>query len=285
MSRSAPDPRFILWPHQAIHGPINLHNLYLWSLFCNCPLPLPYFYFGMGVPVDCNTFTPSNQLGKGTHCNICLSTGHVIGLNYGGISGLSSLIAVLFLFIMIGRRYYQDTVDPPGAPWRLLRCNLDVVLLNLFLAEIPMSIGDMMDFQWVAKRQHLAQSSLAIQTLVLLRIFCLRVAHKDEAILFGEYVLLWAAGLCSLAGVLPNGESLIRKKGGSFSVRVCASYCTLATATLVFHATFRLSGLINVLLVLNTRTGLLLIDCTGELHPDDPRRQREEGSVESTTDK
>ncbi|KAJ1299482.1 hypothetical protein OPQ81_011816 [Rhizoctonia solani] len=51
---------------------------------------------------------------------------------------------------------------------------------------------------------------------------------------------------------------------------------SLATATLVFHSTFRLSGLINVLLVLSTRSGLLLINSSGELHPNDPRRQMEE---------
>ncbi|CUA67906.1 hypothetical protein RSOLAG22IIIB_07592 [Rhizoctonia solani] len=51
---------------------------------------------------------------------------------------------------------------------------------------------------------------------------------------------------------------------------------SLAAATLVFHATFRLSGLINALLVLFTRSGLLLINSTGELYHGDPRREWEE---------
>lgn len=55
-----------------------------------------------------------------------------------------------------------------------------------------------------------------------------------------------------------------------------SSQTRLATATLVFHSTFRLSGLINVLLIMYTRVGLLLIDSDGELYPDDPRRLRQE---------
>ncbi|EUC60569.1 integral membrane protein, putative [Rhizoctonia solani AG-3 Rhs1AP] len=63
----------------------------------------------------------------------------------------------------------------------------------------------------------------------------------------------------------PNPPSLLDPNMGS-----------LAAATLVFHSTFRLSGLINVLLVLFTRSGLLLVNSTGELYHGDPRREQEE---------
>ncbi|QRW25714.1 integral membrane family protein [Rhizoctonia solani] len=63
----------------------------------------------------------------------------------------------------------------------------------------------------------------------------------------------------------PNPPSVLDSNMGQF-----------ATATLVFHSSFRLSGFINVVLILATRSGLLLINSTGELYPSDPRRVEEE---------
>ncbi|KAF8604760.1 hypothetical protein BDV93DRAFT_573187 [Ceratobasidium sp. AG-I] len=51
------------------------------------------------------------------------------------------------------------------------------------------------------------------------------------------------------------------------------------TASLIAHALFRLSGLVNVLLIMNTRVGLLLIRSDGVLYENDPRRKREDGGT------
>ncbi|KAF8593872.1 hypothetical protein BDV93DRAFT_460094, partial [Ceratobasidium sp. AG-I] len=57
------------------------------------------------------------------------------------------------------------------------------------------------------------------------------------------------------------------------------SQSSLATAALVFYAIFRLSGLVNVVLILKTRVGLLLINSDGVLPVNDLRRINEENAT------
>jgi hypothetical protein len=51
-----------------------------------------------------------------------------------------------------------------------------------------------------------------------------------------------------------------------------------ATATFFFRFLFKLSGFINVVLILTTRPNVLLFGSKGLLSPNDPRYQLEQGS-------
>ncbi|CUA74225.1 Cyclic AMP receptor 1 [Rhizoctonia solani] len=329
----------------------------------------------------------TDRNGITTYCNTCLSTGEAIGLNYGGLSGLASLVAIIALFIIIARQYHKNMMNTSLAPWRLLRSNLDGFLLNLLVADIVMSIGGIMDLHWVASRQvhcgayctfqgfsqFVGETAVAMFTLsialhtftsiwlgrrlsyrpslwitysicvwIYVLLFALiawaihsREGHEKsffaptpfwcwinveyKAAKYGEYLWLWTAGVgnlviysvlallfCGCFGNQEQGDSRERRQlrcEGWLQLLNPLGYTvlvlpisiarwmyiskpstpltdpkasSLAAATLVFHATFRLSGLINALLVLFTRSGLLLINSTGELYHGDPRREWEE---------
>jgi hypothetical protein len=60
-------------------------------------------------------------------------------------------------------------------------------------------------------------------------------------------------------------------------------YASAAAAMLFFRFLFRLSGFVNVVLILWTRPNVLLFGSNGELAAGDPRREREQGRVQFTS--
>ncbi|CAE6447106.1 unnamed protein product [Rhizoctonia solani] len=112
-------------------------NLTLGRIDCSDPVNLKMY-------VD--TQNPST-------CHVCLSTGAVVGLSFHAQTGLISLAALLILLFIIARNYTRNLRKPPPGQWRLLRGNVDILMLNLIMADMLMSFGAISDIRWAYDRQ------------------------------------------------------------------------------------------------------------------------------------
>ncbi|KAJ1302012.1 hypothetical protein OPQ81_000847 [Rhizoctonia solani] len=120
----------------------------------------------------------------GTGCKrIELSTGHAIGLAFSAQTGCISFLGVLVLFAIVLIKYLRSRKENPGSYRRqvLLRSNLDVYMINLFISELLMSLGGMLDAKWANESavycggfcnaqgslQYLGETSVALWTLAV----------------------------------------------------------------------------------------------------------------------
>ncbi|KAH7335169.1 hypothetical protein B0J17DRAFT_668933 [Rhizoctonia solani] len=90
---------------------------------------------------------------KPTTCHVCLSTGAVVGLSFHAQTGLISLAALLILLYIIARNYIRNLRKRPSGQWRLFRGNVDILMLNLIVADMIMSFGAISDIRWAYDRQ------------------------------------------------------------------------------------------------------------------------------------
>ncbi|QRV88976.1 G protein coupled glucose receptor regulating Gpa2 protein [Ceratobasidium sp. AG-Ba] len=86
-------------------------------------------------------------------CHVCLSTGAVVGLSFHAQMGLVSLTALLVLLAIIALKYYRNRALPVHSRWPLFRSNVDILMLNLIIADILMSFGAISDVYWAHHRQ------------------------------------------------------------------------------------------------------------------------------------
>ncbi|CAE6446327.1 unnamed protein product [Rhizoctonia solani] len=106
--------------------------------------------------IDCSDPTNFNMYvdtQDPTTCHVCLSTGAVVGLSFHAQTGLVSLVALLILLFIIARNYIRNRLNPPPGQWRLFRGNVDILMLNLIVADILMSFGAISDIKWAYDRQ------------------------------------------------------------------------------------------------------------------------------------
>ncbi|KAF8705288.1 hypothetical protein RHS03_05308, partial [Rhizoctonia solani] len=106
-------------------------------------------------PIDCteDNVDVFNDIQENVSCHVCLSTGAVVGLAFHAQTGLISLVALLALLYIVARNYIRNHRKPPPGPWRLFRGNVDILMLNLIVADIIMSLGAISDIRWAYDRQ------------------------------------------------------------------------------------------------------------------------------------
>ncbi|TRM70280.1 hypothetical protein BD626DRAFT_423053 [Schizophyllum amplum] len=113
----------------------------------------------------------------------CLSRGESIGLALVAESGLISLIAVAFVFVIIFRNFARHIRNTRGTPaqWHIVSQAMDVFMLNLFFSDLVQALGAVMDVRWIHSGivqtggfctaqgivQQLGESSAAMTTLVI----------------------------------------------------------------------------------------------------------------------
>ncbi|KAG9085447.1 hypothetical protein FS749_004412 [Ceratobasidium sp. UAMH 11750] len=104
--------------------------------------------------VDCvNNYNDYLDIQKESTCHVCLSTGAVVGLSFHAQMGLISLVSLLILLGIIARNYRRMCIQRPNGGWRLFRGNVDILMLNLIVADILMSFGAISDVYWAHHRQ------------------------------------------------------------------------------------------------------------------------------------
>ncbi|KAF8607449.1 hypothetical protein BDV93DRAFT_553148 [Ceratobasidium sp. AG-I] len=105
-------------------------------------------------PVDCkNNFQNFLYNQKLQTCHVCLSTSAVVGLSYHSQMGLISLLSLLVLLSVIARNYRRNVINLPDGEWRLFRGNVDILVLNLIVADVVMSLGAISDIYWAHHQQ------------------------------------------------------------------------------------------------------------------------------------
>ncbi|CAE6405583.1 unnamed protein product [Rhizoctonia solani] len=119
----------------------------------------------------------------GTGCTeIPLLPGHAIGLAFSTQAGCISFAGVLLLFGVIFLKYRRNRKScPVDHRAVLLRSNLDVYMINLFVSELLMSLGGVLDAKWANEStvycggycdaqgslQYLGETSVALWTLAV----------------------------------------------------------------------------------------------------------------------
>ncbi|CUA74517.1 hypothetical protein RSOLAG22IIIB_11277 [Rhizoctonia solani] len=111
-----------------------------------------------------------------------LSTSHAIGLAFSTQAGSISFFGVLVLFGLVFVKYRRSRKRNPDSRDRvLLRSNLDLYMINLFVSELLMALGGMLDAKWANESavycggycdaqgsfQYLGETSVALWTLAV----------------------------------------------------------------------------------------------------------------------
>ncbi|CAE7087974.1 unnamed protein product [Rhizoctonia solani] len=110
-----------------------------------------------------------------------MTTGHAIGLAFSAQTGSISFVGVLVLFGMVIFKYERNRKQPDNQRRVLLRSNLDLYMINLFISELLMSLGGMLDAKWANESavycggfcnaqgslQYLGETSVALWTIAV----------------------------------------------------------------------------------------------------------------------
>jgi len=78
----------------------------------------------------------------------CLTHGQSIGLALTAETSFFSLVAVIVVFVLIGRNIQRYRRAFPGGTWKLLRVPTDVYMLSLFVYDIVQAMGGILDVRW-----------------------------------------------------------------------------------------------------------------------------------------
>ncbi|KAF8260675.1 hypothetical protein EI94DRAFT_884557 [Lactarius quietus] len=78
----------------------------------------------------------------------CLTHGQSIGLTLIAESSLLSLVALMFVFVLIGRnvRIYRKAL--PNGGWKLLQGPTDIYMLSLFVYDVLQAMGGVLSVRW-----------------------------------------------------------------------------------------------------------------------------------------
>ncbi|KAG9075641.1 hypothetical protein FRC06_009972, partial [Ceratobasidium sp. 370] len=130
--------------------------------------------------IACNAEDWNKQSQPGTRpvCHTCLTPGQAIGLAFSTQAGSISFISVLVLFAIIALKYHKAN---SARRRELFKSHVDVYMFNLFLSELLMSLGGVLDAKWAretqvycggycdaqASLQFLGETSVSIWTLAI----------------------------------------------------------------------------------------------------------------------
>ncbi|KEP53397.1 putative transmembrane protein [Rhizoctonia solani 123E] len=154
-----------------------------------------------------------------------LSTGHAIGLAFSTQAGSISFVGVLVLFGIVFLKYWRGRKRNQGNHHQvLLRSNLDLYMINLFVSELLMSLGGMLDAKWANESavycgdfcdaqgtlQYLGETSVALWTLAV-------TLHTWQSVVYAQRIpFRWT--LCVVVMVVIWGF-VFAFNFGAFSVR------------------------------------------------------------------
>ncbi|KDN38726.1 hypothetical protein RSAG8_09276, partial [Rhizoctonia solani AG-8 WAC10335] len=159
----------------------------------------------------------------GTGCRrIELSASHAIGLAFSAQTGSISFVGVLVLFGVV---FYRCSCkqNPGNRRPVLLRSNLDLYMINLFISELLMSLGGVLDAKWANETavycggfcnaqgslQYLGETSVALWTLAV-------TLHTWQSVVYAQRIpFRWP--LCVLVMVIIWGF-VFAFNFGAFSV-------------------------------------------------------------------
>lgn len=111
----------------------------------------------------------------------CLTRGQSIGLTLAAESGFVSLVAVLWVFVIIFRNVARHIRHAPPGKYHMVQEPMDIFMLSLFFADLVQALGAVMDVKWVndgkveignfctaqGVMQQLGETGVAITTLVI----------------------------------------------------------------------------------------------------------------------
>ncbi|CAE6471207.1 unnamed protein product [Rhizoctonia solani] len=84
---------------------------------------------------------------------VCLSTGDVVGLSFTAQVGFISAISVVGLLGYVAINHIKIVWNPAKPPRRLIRTNIDGLMLNLLIADLIMSLGAIINIHWAMRSQ------------------------------------------------------------------------------------------------------------------------------------
>ncbi|KAF9467367.1 hypothetical protein BDZ94DRAFT_1249167 [Collybia nuda] len=79
----------------------------------------------------------------------CLTRSQSIGLTIVAETGLASLFAVCFVFVIIIRNTIQHIRHAPAGKFTIVREPMDIFMLSLFVADFVQALGAVMDIKWI----------------------------------------------------------------------------------------------------------------------------------------
>jgi hypothetical protein len=102
------------------------------------------------------TVCTADQYQKSTNLNLsephptitCLTHGQSIGLTVTAEASFLSLIAVMFVFVLIGRNMLRYRKVLPNGSWKLLQRPSDIYMLSLLMYDILQAMGGILDIRW-----------------------------------------------------------------------------------------------------------------------------------------
>jgi len=83
----------------------------------------------------------------------CLTRADSIGLTVNSQAGLLSLVAVLYVFIIIIRNAIYRSRRASTRKWQIFQEPMDILMLSLFIADALQAICAVMDIKWVGAGQ------------------------------------------------------------------------------------------------------------------------------------
>jgi len=78
----------------------------------------------------------------------CLTQGQAIGLALESEAAFLSLIAVTFIFVLIGRNVLRYRRALPNGGWRLLRGPADIFMLSILIYDVVQATGHFLNIRW-----------------------------------------------------------------------------------------------------------------------------------------
>ncbi|KAF8274449.1 hypothetical protein EI94DRAFT_1713454 [Lactarius quietus] len=78
----------------------------------------------------------------------CLTHGQSIGLTVVAEASLLSIIAVIFIFVLIGRNMLRYRTALPKGGWKLLKSPADIYMLSLFVYDLLQALGSVLNIRW-----------------------------------------------------------------------------------------------------------------------------------------
>ncbi|KAF8258920.1 hypothetical protein EI94DRAFT_1618955 [Lactarius quietus] len=78
----------------------------------------------------------------------CLTHGQGIGLTVVAEASLLSIVAVIFIFILIGRNVLRYRRALPRGRWTLLQGPADIYMLSLFVYDVLQALGGVLNIRW-----------------------------------------------------------------------------------------------------------------------------------------
>ncbi|KIK09770.1 hypothetical protein K443DRAFT_671094 [Laccaria amethystina LaAM-08-1] len=90
---------------------------------------------------------------NGSSLDHCLTRADSIGLTLASQAGLLSLVAVVFVFVIIIRNAIYRSRRTSTRKWHIFQEPMDILMLSLFIADALQAIGAVMDLKWVGAGQ------------------------------------------------------------------------------------------------------------------------------------